>query len=338
MSGDARYALNIAIATLIITCPCAIGLAVPAVTTAASGHLFRKGLLVKSASALERLALVDHVVFDKTGTLTDGVPVLDDLRAMPAPDRAAALALVQSSDHPVSRLLAQALESEGVTPAKLDDIEERAGQGVSALQNGETVHLGKAAQGGTIFRRGGGPEHPIGIAENLRPGAQELVEGLKAQGISVDILSGDTAYVVEKLGARLQADTAKGGLSPAEKIDHLAALQTDGRNVLMVGDGLNDLGAMAQAFVSIAPASGVDATRATSDIVLLGRSLAPALSALRTAKRARARIRENFGIAAGYNTVAIPLAVLGFASPLMAALAMSSSSILVIANAMRVRS
>jgi len=338
VSGDARYALNIAIATLIITCPCAIGLAVPAVTTAASGHLFRKGLLVKSASALERLALVDHVVFDKTGTLTDGVPVLDDLRAMPAPDRAAALALVQSSDHPVSRLLAQALESEGVTPAKLDDIEERAGQGVSALQNGETVHLGKAAQGGTIFRRGGGPEHPIGIAENLRPGAQELVEGLKAQGISVDILSGDTAYVVEKLGARLQADTAKGGLSPAEKIDHLAALQTDGRNVLMVGDGLNDLGAMAQAFVSIAPASGVDATRATSDIVLLGRSLAPALSALRTAKRARARIRENFGIAAGYNTVAIPLAVLGFASPLMAALAMSSSSILVIANAMRVRS
>lgn len=338
ISGDARLALNIAIATLIITCPCALGLAVPAVTTAASGHLFRKGLLIKSSSALERLALVDHVVFDKTGTLTDGVPVLDDLRALSPDDRAATLALAQSSDHPVSRLLAQALESEGVVPAKLDDISEQPGQGVFGLHSGLQVHLGKSALGGTMFRREGMPEQSLGIDESLRPGARDLVAGLQGQGVKVEILSGDTAYVVRKLGVRLGIETALGGLKPSEKIDHLAALQDQGRHVLMVGDGLNDLGAMAQAFVSIAPASGVDATRATSDIVLLGRSLEPILNALRTAKRARARIRENFGIAAGYNTIAIPLAVLGYASPLMAALAMSTSSILVIANAMRVRS
>lgn len=338
VSGDARYALNIAIAVLIITCPCALGLAVPAVTTAASGHLFRKGLLVKSSSALERLALVDHVVFDKTGTLTDGVPILEDLRALSVEDRAAALALAQSSEHPVSRLLAQALESEGVRPADLTDITERPGQGVFARHRGDEVHLGKSEAGGTMFRRGAAPEQALGIEETLRPGALALVGGLQKSGICVEILSGDTPYVVSKLGARLGVTGALGGLKPAEKIDHLAQLQDRGRKVLMVGDGLNDLGAMAQAFVSIAPASGVDATRATSDIVLLGRSISPALDAMRTARRARARIRENFAIAAGYNTLAIPLAVLGYASPLMAALAMSSSSILVIANAMRVRS
>jgi len=135
----------------------------------------------------------------------------------------------------------------------------------------------------------------------------------------------------------LGLELSSGGMLPADKIDRLAALQDQGKRVLMVGDGLNDMGAMAQAFVSISPASGVDATRATSDIVLLGRSLAPVLDALRVSRRARARIRENFGIAICYNAVAVPLAVLGFASPLMAALAMSSSSILVILNALRVR-
>ncbi|TDT75558.1 Cu2+-exporting ATPase [Litoreibacter halocynthiae] len=338
-TGDVRYSLNIAIATLIITCPCALGLAVPAVTTAASGSLFRKGLLIKSATALERLAEVDAVVFDKTGTLTDGTPILEDLQSLSVEDRAAALALSQSSDHPVSRLLASALEGMQTTPSVLEEIHEVAGDGVEGLDGEVRVRLGKSrtASGGTVFQRGKGPEQTLRIDEALRPGAQELVAKLQSQGLDVELLSGDTEFAATKLGARLGLKDSRGAMLPADKIAHLAALQEHGKRVLMVGDGLNDMGAMAQAFVSISPASGVDATRASSDIVLLGRSLAPVMDALKVSRSARARIRENFGIAICYNSVAVPLAVLGYASPLMAALAMSSSSILVILNALRVR-
>lgn len=338
-TGDVRYALNISIAVLIITCPCALGLAVPAVTTAASGSLFRKGLLIKSATALERLAHVDAVVFDKTGTLTDGTPILEDLKKLSEVDRAAALALCQSSDHPVSRLLASALEGMQVEPSVLDDIHEVAGDGVQAFDGADQVRLGKARapERGTVFQRGDAPEQVLRIDETLRPGAQELITSLQSQGLDVELLSGDSDFAATKLGARLGVQDSRGGMLPADKIDRLAALQDQGRHVLMVGDGLNDMGAMAQAFVSISPASGVDATRSTSDIVLLGRSLAPVEDALKVARSARARIRENFGIAICYNAIAVPLAVMGFASPLMAALAMSSSSILVILNALRVR-
>jgi Cu2+-exporting ATPase len=338
-TGDLRFSLNIAIAVLIITCPCALGLAVPAVTTAASGSLFRKGLLIKSASALERLSEVDTVVFDKTGTLTDGTPILEDLHNLSEKDRAAALALSLSSDHPVSRLLATALQGMQASASDLEGVHEVAGKGVEGIDGAELVRLGKsrAAEGGTVFQRGDAPEQVLRIDETLRPGAQELVTRLQSQGMDVELLSGDTQFAATKLGARLGLELSSGGMLPADKIDRLAALQDQGKRVLMVGDGLNDMGAMAQAFVSISPASGVDATRATSDIVLLGRSLAPVLDALRVSRRARARIRENFGIAICYNAVAVPLAVLGFASPLMAALAMSSSSILVILNALRVR-
>jgi Cu2+-exporting ATPase len=338
-TGDVRFSLNIAIATLIITCPCALGLAVPAVTTAASGSLFRKGLLIKSATALERLAEVDAVVFDKTGTLTDGTPILEDLQGLSMEDQAAALALSQTSDHPVSRLLATALEGLQVTASALQDVHERTGQGVEGIDGGELVRLGKSQKldGGTMFQRGDEPEQALRIEETLRPGVEDLVEDLQSRGLTVELLSGDTEFAAKKLGSRLGLQHYQGGMLPADKIDHLAKLQDQGRRVLMVGDGLNDMGAMTQAFVSISPASGVDATRATSDIVLLGRSLAPVSDALKVSGRARARIRENFGIAICYNAVAVPLAVLGFASPLMAALAMSSSSILVILNALRVR-
>nr|WP_245622438.1 heavy metal translocating P-type ATPase [Litoreibacter arenae] len=338
-TGDLRYALNIAIATLIITCPCALGLAVPAVTTAASGSLFRKGLLIKSATALERLAEVDAAVFDKTGTLTDGTPIVTDLQDLSEQDRAAALALSRISDHPVSRLLASALEGMGVVASDLTDISERASDGVYGRDGADLVRLGKSrsAEGGTVFQRGDLPEHLLRIDETLRPGAQEVVDGLQAQGLYVELLSGDTEFAASQLGERLGLERASGSMLPADKIDRLAALQEDGKKVLMVGDGLNDMGAMAQAFVSISPASGVDATRATSDIVLLGRSLAPIQDAFTVARRAHARIRENFGIAVCYNAVAVPLAVSGYASPLMAALAMSTSSILVILNALRVR-
>lgn len=338
-TGDARYALNIAISVLIITCPCALGLAVPAVTTAASGSLFRKGLLIKSATALERLAEVDAVVFDKTGTLTNGTPILDDLHSLPPKDRSAVLALSRASDHPVSRLLTKALAGMETNALELTDIHEVAGTGVHAIDGTGTVRLGKSRtpNGGTVFQRGDGPEHILRIEESLRPGAAELVESLQAQGLSVELLSGDTTYAAEALGRRLKLEASHGDMLPADKIDRLAAMQSDGKHVLMVGDGLNDMGAMAQAFVSISPASGIDATRATSDIVLLGQSLAPVQDALKVSRRARARIRENFGIAICYNLVAIPLALAGLASPLMAALAMSSSSILVILNALRVR-
>jgi Cu2+-exporting ATPase len=342
---DLRISLNIAAAVLIITCPCALGLAVPAVTTAASGRLFRKGLLIKDATAMERLAEIDTVVFDKTGTLTMGAPVPIDLDAL-TPDAARiALGLAGASAHPLAKALSDALTARMVTPAPLDGITELPGYGVQALWQGQTVRLGRAAWLGaetpdetaTFLQIGRQPVTSLRFTDNLRPGAASTVAALKARGLEVIVLSGDTQKVVERFAKEIGIDDFQAEASPAAKIARIAALSAAGHKVLMVGDGLNDTGALAAAHVSLSPASALDAARVASDMVLLGTSLAPVSDAIHTAIRARARIRENFTIATLYNIIAIPIAVAGLATPLAAALAMSASSITVSLNALRVR-
>ena len=337
-AGDVRLALNIAIAVLIITCPCALGLAVPAVSTTAAGRLFRAGLLVKDGTALERLAVVDTVVFDKTGTLTHPTTTLPPLDATAA---GVALALATHSTHPVARAIERALRDQGTTPAPLTQITELPGQGVSALHNGTPVRLGAhrwmGGGDGTALQIGTTTPIAFPMTSQLREGALELVQNWQALGLDLHILSGDNEAETARIAAALGITQYRAGTSPADKIAYLNALADTGHKTLMVGDGLNDTGALAAAFASISPASAADASRAASDIVLLSDSLTALADLPRIARAAKRRVIENFSIAAGYNAIAIPIALAGFATPLMAAIAMSGSSIMVVLNALRLR-
>jgi P-type Cu2+ transporter len=343
--GDTRLALNIAVATLIITCPCALGLAVPAVTTAASGRLFRKGLLIKDGTALERLAEVDTVVFDKTGTLTMGLPEPLDLDRLPRRDLEAALALAEASSHPLARALARAGRDKGARPAPATGLTEVPGYGVEGTVRGERARLGRAVWVGaegvpetaTYLRIGDAAPMALRFADSLRPGADQAVEELRAMGKRLILISGDADAAVRAFAARLGIDEVISEALPEDKARRVAELAGEGRKVLMVGDGLNDTAALAAAHVSISPASALDAARVASDIVLMNRDLGALGDAARTAVKARARIRENFRISGAYNIVAVPIALLGFATPLAAALAMSLSSVTVSLNALRVR-
>ncbi len=344
-SGDIRTALNIAAAVLIITCPCALGLAVPAVTTAASGRLFRKGILIKDATALERLAQVDTVVFDKTGTLTSGTPEVTNLGDNSRADLAVALALAEASSHPLSVALARAAREAGIRPAKVQDIVEVPGYGTQGRFRDQSVRLGRAAWVGgsdsdqTTAWLAVGPQAPVcfSFADSLRTGAAEAVRALRDSGKDVILISGDTKGAVKALAERLGIETWVAQALPQDKAARVQSLTDAGRRVLVVGDGLNDTAALAAAHVSISPASALDAARVASDVVLLGNDLSPIAEACETAVKATRRIRENFRIATVYNVIAVPLAVVGLATPLIAALAMSTSSITVSLNALRLR-
>ena len=337
LTGDLRQALNVAIATLIITCPCALGLAVPAVATAATGRLFRRGLLVKSDTALERLAEIDMVVFDKTGTLTRAA--LTPPEDLPEDLAPVLMALAMASDHPLSRGLAAHLAP--LQPAQLDSIVEEAGNGVRAIWAGREVRLGRAGWAGapgegTAFAVDG-ENWPLAPTEHLLPDAAEAVAALAARGLPVHILTGDTPDKAATIGAALGATEARARMTPEDKQAYLAELQGQGHKVLMVGDGLNDTAALASAHASIAPGSALEAPRNVADIVLVTGALSGIDDAIATARKARKLILENFGQAAVYNLIAVPFAILGFVTPLWAALAMSASSVTVILNAMRLR-
>ncbi|NJM81300.1 MAG: cadmium-translocating P-type ATPase [Tabrizicola sp.] len=339
--GDIRQAVNISAAVLIITCPCALGLAVPAVVTAASGRLFRQRLLIKHGTALERLAEVDTVVFDKTGTLTLATPEAAGLDLLPAEAVAVARALAAGSLHPLARALVAAAR---VDAAEVSDIVEVPGFGVEGRWRGELVRLGRAdwcaadaVAGTATYLRIGAGHFAITFTDRLRPGAEAAVGALHRAGKRILLLSGDAEAAVAAIAGRLEIAEWQAGVLPAEKAARVQALTAAGGHVLMVGDGLNDTAALASAHVSISPASALDAARVASDIVLLGQDMAPIADALRISSQAKRRMIENFAISAAYNVVAVPLALIGAARPLAAALAMSLSSITVSLNAMRLR-
>jgi Cu2+-exporting ATPase len=342
--GDLRLSVNIAIAALIITCPCALGLAVPAVVTAASGRLFRQGLLIKQGTALERLAEVDTVVFDKTGTLTMGTPVPDNLDDHPEAVLEVALALAEASSHPLARALAGALRDRGLAPAPVENLREAPGYGVQGDWAGVPVRLGRAGWVGATHAATTGAYLSLGdrtvsftFTDALRPGAAEVVAALKAQGMQVWLISGDVAPAVQAMARRLGIDRWQAGALPADKAARVADLQAAGHRVLMVGDGLNDTVALSTAHVSISPASALDAARAASDIVLLGQDLRPVAEALRMSRVAVKRIRENFWQSGLYNAIFVPVALVGWLTPLIAAALMSASSVTVALNALRLR-
>lgn len=338
MTGDLRYALNIAIAVLIITCPCALGLAVPAVATAAIGRLYDMGFLVKHGTALERLAEIDRVVFDKTGTLTE---IGSDLRLdhLSAKETSVLLALAQASAHPMSRAIAEALSAS--RPATLTEVEEVPGKGVRGVFDGMPVRLGAGTwlgsdQDGVGLRIGSARPQMLRTGERIRAGVPEAIAGMKGMGLPVRMMTGDRTIAADRIAGSLGIDydsriTAEG------KHDMLQQLAADGHKVGMIGDGLNDTAALAQAHASIAPSTALDATRNAADIVVLRDSFEDLPKVLRIARQSVALSKQNFRIATIYNLIAVPIALLGYATPLVAALAMSASSITVLVNALRVR-
>nr|MBP6736718.1 heavy metal translocating P-type ATPase [Paracoccaceae bacterium] len=265
--GDLRFAINISAAVLIITCPCALGLAVPAVVTSASGRLFRKGLLIKHGTALERLAQVDTVVFDKTGTLTMGTPEATNLAEHPRPAVEVAAALAMASSHPLATALAEAARVAGIHPARVEDLREVPGYGVEGSWKGQRVRLGRADWCGaeaapvtaTYLCTGEGRPRAFTFTDRLRPGAEAAIASLTAQGMALRLISGDSAGAVAALAARVGISDWTAGALPAEKAALVRDLTAAGHRVLLVGDGLNDTAALAGAHVSISPASALDA-------------------------------------------------------------------------------
>ena len=343
MGAGFERAMLAAVAVLIVTCPCALGLAAPMAQAVASGRLFRSGIMLKDGAALERLALIDRAVFDKTGVLTIGAPrVTGGLPEGAALARLAAVA--RRSTHPLSQAIAE--HSAGEAQLAVTDIRETPGAGVEGIVDGQLVRIGSARFCGAQEDEtdaglacwtvdGNASPRRISFADSLRPDTLDTVRALETGGIGVEILSGDRAAAVARSASETGIDKASAGMLPADKIDRIEALATDGHRVLMVGDGINDAPALSAATVSMAPASGSDIGRAAADLVFTGASLSAVTSAWRIARKTRAVILQNFGLAAAYNTIAIPLAVSGHAGPLVAAIAMSSSSLLVTLNALR---
>jgi Cu2+-exporting ATPase len=343
-TGDWRLATNVAAAVLIVTCPCGLGLAVPAVLTAASGRLFRDGVLLKDGTALERLALIDTVVFDKTGTLTTGRPRLADPEAAPAAALAVAAGLAAGSLHPLARALAEAAADRGLPPAAVTEIVEVPGRGIAGRLGPTPVRLGRAdwldapdAAAGTTswLRIGSGPPVGFGFTDTLRPDAAATVAALEDAGLRILLVSGDAEAPVAALADRLGIAERTARATPEAKVALLAGLEAAGHRVLMVGDGLNDAAALAAASVSLAPAAAVDATRSAADLIVLGDRLDRIPAAWRLARTARRRILENFALALAYNLVTVPVAFAGQVTPLFAAITMSASSLVVCLNALR---
>ena len=334
-------ALLIAVAVLIVTCPCALGLAVPAVQVIASGRLMKQGILLKSGTALERLVGVDTVVFDKTGTLTRGRPALRG-EDVPDADLREAARLAGASKHPLARALTRA--APGVPVA--EGVREEPGCGLALPTSAGEIRLGKRAWcGDPDAPEADGPElwlarpgqAPVRFAfdDPLRPDAAEVVRALQAQGCEVVLMSGDRPETVRRVATELGLADWTAAATPQDKAERLEHLTAAGRRVLMVGDGLNDAPALAAAGVSVSPSSAVDISQTAADAVFQGERLAPVLELLATARRAGRLVKQNFGLAIGYNMLAVPLAVAGFVTPLVAAVCMSGSSLLVTGNALR---
>jgi Cu2+-exporting ATPase len=344
-----QASLLIAVTVLIITCPCALGLAIPAVQVVASGAMFRRSVLLHAGDALERLAEVDIVVFDKTGTLTLPSPAIINRAAIP--DRLMTIAgrVALSSRHPLSQAIAAASGADN--PVR--DAREVPGAGVEAQEGPLLIRLGSPDFcGAEVEAEAASAEFPdasmialrcgpdvavFAIRQPLRGDARETIEALKSMGLSVEILSGDREVPVRTIAESLGVATWSAGVEPGEKVARLEALRAAGHKVLMVGDGINDAPALAAAHVSISPVSATDLAQAQADLLVMGKSLAPVADAIRISRKARRLMTENLWLAVVYNAVAVPLAIAGLATPFVAAIAMSGSSLLVTLNAMRAR-
>jgi len=351
---DPARATWIAVSVLIVTCPCAFALAMPAALTVATGRLARGNVAVTRAHALEALAAATDIVFDKTGTLTYGRPVLREVRSFEGNDearaRAIAATMARDSNHPLDRALAVASES----TLACESHESFAGQGLQARVDGRLTRLGRRSWVAELIAHDG-PAWPdaadtlvwlgdqrgwiaaFRLGDALRGDAAPAVAVLEAMGLRVHLLSGDEPAAVDRVAQELGIASATARALPETKQRYVRNLQLRDAKVAMVGDGINDAPVLAQADVSIAMGGGADLAQLRADAVLLSDSLQDLVAAVRIARRTRAVVRENLGWALAYNAIAIPLAFAGLVTPLTASIGMSASSLAVVANALRLR-
>jgi Cu2+-exporting ATPase len=346
---DPSKALWIVVSVLVVTCPCALGLATPAALTTATGRLTRLGLLTTRGHALETLARATDLVFDKTGTLTHGR--LSVRRVIPLGERTAedagalAAALEAGSEHPIARALCRHATA-GQTAR---DIRNTPGQGVEGTLDGRTYRLGSprfAAPGSALPDTAGGESWValaegeaviawFALADTPRADAADALAALRKQGLRLHLLSGDAEGAVQATAQQLGITDWRAGALPEDKLAYVKALQAEGRIVAMVGDGINDAPVLAGAQVSIAMGEGADVAQAAADMVMLGSRLGTLPEGVALARKTQKIIRENLGWALSYNLIAIPAAALGYVTPWIAGIGMSASSLLVVLNALR---
>lgn len=348
---DPTHAFWVALSVLVVTCPCALALAMPAALTAATANLRRKGFLLARGHVLETLAHIDRVILDKTGTLTLGRFTVVAVEPLSGRDREELLAIAAALEAPARHPLAEAfLPWAGALQAS--NTRQYTTAGVEGEIDACRYRLGSARFSGELFG-GSAPNAPdedrqwlllsdsqgplgwFAVGDEVRPGARALVAYLKQRGLAVELLSGDHSGAVASLAQALEIDQYTAGAHPDEKLRRLQARQAEGERVLMVGDGINDVPVLSSADVSVAMASASDLAQTRADAVLLSRDLGVLIEALALSQRTRRVIRQNLTFSLAYNLLALPMAALGLIPPWLAAIGMTASSLIVIFNALR---
>ena len=352
------------IAVLIIACPCALGLATPTAIMVGTGSGAAHGILIKNAQSLEMAHSVQTVILDKTGTITRGIPTLTDIVALNGYASTKLLiwaaAAENGSEHPLGRAVVQYALENGITPAPVSEFSSVPGQGVTAMVEGTRVNVGNRAYmetlgidissaveqheklartGRTVMYVAQGKTLAgiIALVDIVQPGAKEAVSRLKSMGIDVLMLTGDTQVTAEAVAAQVGIVNVRAAVLPADKAAAVQALKESGQRVAMVGDGVNDAPALAQADVGIAIGSGTDVAIETADITLMKGDLGGVADAIMLSRKTMGTIRQNLFWAFFYNVIGIPLAALGLLNPMIAAGAMAMSSVSVVTNSLRLR-